>query len=100
MIDDIDEIIKSDPERYILENDYLLYRYDSRIEQMMNNYINWLKEEENMEEKKCLFELIFGILIVFNSERVTNVLARYYTPIFKFFLEVDLNVNYYDFQLT
>jgi hypothetical protein len=92
IIENIDEIIKAQPEIYIIENNYFMYKYDPRIEKMMINYITWIQEETNNEEKKMLFELIFGIHYVYNSERVTLILSKYYAPIFNFFMELDLNV--------
>jgi len=91
IVENIDQLIAEKPDVYFLENNYLLYKIEPRIQALFQNIIKCVQESTNPDEKKIYLDFIFTSLLLFSTERVTTILYTYYEPFIKFLLELDVN---------
>ena len=92
IVQDIDKIVQSKPGDFILENEYFLFKFNSKFDQILQNYATWARESNNPEENKIYFELIFILTSSFYSKKLPYSLYLYYEKSIAFLLQ--LNVNF------
>jgi len=92
IVADLDKTIQGHPDDYVLENDYFLYKFNKKFDQILTNYAQWARETTNPEENKIYFELLFILTRAFHSKKLPYSLYLYYEKTIIFLLE--LNVTF------
>ena len=90
IVKDIDKIVQSKPEDFILENEYFLYKFNHKFDQILQNYAKWAQESNHPEKNKIYFELLFILATSFYSKKLPYSLYVYYEKLILFLLQLNV----------
>lgn len=98
IVEGLDELIKNEPEKYYLESESLLFCFDPKFHQVTDQLINWLKEEPKASIKKIYLEVIFNMLSIFHTEKLSYFIFIHFENILRFL--ITLNVSHFSHEIA